>query len=195
MPVGRNAAAPVLPAMLRALMSPVPLQCCPGTRCTRAPASLRIVWMMLRFCWICAALRKSLEKAPKSVETTGPGPRRLHLQRPACVCDVWGEVSLQRTSDFQGCQVGLVWLGPRAAAWAAHRVSQVCLSALEVDQSTSDSEGGDSKEKSRVFIVDYVMSPSGWHTSLNGTYHKKSVPVVLSVCLCYSCTSCVDLVF
>lgn len=65
-------------------------------------------------------------------------------------------MSLQRTRDFKGCQVGLVWLGPRAAAWAAHGVSQVCLclSALEVDRSTSDCEGGG-------FLVSRVMSPSG----------------------------------
>lgn len=59
-------------------------------------------------------------------------------------------MSLQRTSEqgrLKGCQVRLVWLGPGAAAWAAHRVSQVCLSTLEVDHSTSECEGGDAKLK------------------------------------------------
>lgn len=33
---------------------------------------------------------------------------------------------------------------------AAHRVSQGCLSALEVDQSTSECEGGDSKKRQSI---------------------------------------------
>lgn len=76
--------------------------------------------------------------------------------------DVRGEVSLQRTSErgrLKGCQVGLVWLGPRAAAWAAHRVSQVCLSALWIRAHLNVREA--TQRKSRVFIVHYITSPSG----------------------------------
>lgn len=84
----------------------------------------------------------------------------------------------ERTGHFKGCQVELVWLGPGAA----HRVSQVCISALEVDQSTSECEGGDCKK--RAFIVDSIMLLNGRHTPQSNThthttFYKKSFPVGL----------------
>lgn len=73
-------------------------------------------------------------------------PRRLHLQRPLCVWCVRRSVIAEdeRTVTFKGLS-SWACLGPRAAAWAAHRVSQVCLSALEVDHRTSVCKGGDAK--------------------------------------------------
>lgn len=114
-------------------------------------------------------------------------PRSPHLQRPVCVCDVWGEMSLQRTSDFKGCQVGLVWLGPRAAAWAGHRVSQVCLLALEVDQSTSDCEGGDSKKKWCIYCRLYHVTE--WMTHILKQHFEQkvcscSINIWTCMCLC-----------
>lgn len=112
-------------------------------------------------------------------------PRRLHLQRPISVWCVRRSVIAEdeRTGHLKGCLVGLVWLGPGAAAWAAHRVSQVCLSAL--DESTSECEGGDCQQKSRAFIVHYVMSPNGQHTPQNNTHRSLDCGVITLTCMCY----------
>ncbi len=91
-------------------------------------------------------------------------------------------MSLQRTSErghLKGCQVGLVCLGPGAAAWAAHRVSQVCLSALEVDQSTSECEGGDSKKQQSIYSRLYHVTQWAAHLQTTHTSPIKSIPVVL----------------
>lgn len=59
----------------------------PGESYTGPRLSLRIFWMMLRFCGIFAALRKLHIKIPKSGEMTGPG-LAICICRGPCVYDM-----------------------------------------------------------------------------------------------------------
>lgn len=134
---------------------------------------------MLRFCEVFAALRKSqMIHVPKSSETSGPG-LAICICRGPCVFDVWGEVSLQRTSEhLEGCQVGFVWFGLGLQPGLLHRVRQVRLSALEVDLILSGWEGGDAKLRQGIY--------SGVFHVTHHTFNMKSRPRIthwISLCV------------
>lgn len=127
-----------------------------------APASLRIFGMMLRFRVISfAALRKSGKRGTKVQKDERARSGRLYPQRPGVWCvrrgviveDEWAGLRKDR-------QLEHVWLGPAAAPWAAHRLSQVCNSALEVDQSKSEHYGGHYK------VMAFLVYDFMFHTHL-----------------------------